>query len=108
MKLYKLDHMVKGWFVGNFDPVAYKTEDAEVSVKFYKKGDKEARHVHKLTTEITVIISGAVVMNNVKFMTNDIIVIEPNESTDFEVIEDTTTVVFKSKSIIGDKYPVQE
>ena len=40
------------------------------------------------------------------FESNDIILIEPNESTDFEVIEDTITAVFKSASVPEDKFAV--
>jgi hypothetical protein len=39
MKVDKLDRMVKGWFVGNFEPTVIKTNDVEVAVKKYKAGD---------------------------------------------------------------------
>ena len=60
MKVAKLEDMVKGWFVGNFDPTLIKTNDVEVAVKEYKKGDYEEKHYHKIATEITVIVSGKV------------------------------------------------
>ena len=41
MKTAKLEDMVKGWFVGNFEPSLLKTNDVEVAVKSYKKGDYE-------------------------------------------------------------------
>jgi hypothetical protein len=31
--------------------------------------------------------------------------LEPGESADFNVLEDTTTVVVKVPSLLGDKYP---
>ena len=37
MKVVKLEDMVKGWFIGNFDPTLIKTNDVEVAVKEYKK-----------------------------------------------------------------------
>ena len=43
MKTARLDDMVKGWFIGNFDPSLAKTEDVEVAVKRYDRGDSEAR-----------------------------------------------------------------
>ena len=55
---------------------------------------------------ITVIISGKVKMKGKLFESNDIILIEPNESTDFEVIEDTITAVLKSASVPEDKFAV--
>lgn len=105
MKTAKLNDMVKGWFVGNFEPSLLKTNDVEVAVKTYNKGDKEKSHHHKIATEITVIISGCVKMNGVKYRKGDIIVMEPNESTDFEALEDNTqNVVVKYPGANNDKY----
>ena len=44
MKEYDLDHMVKGWFVGDFTPTVIKSQEFEVAVKHYKKGDYEPSH----------------------------------------------------------------
>ena len=104
MKVAKLEDMVKGWVVGNFDPTLIKTNDVEVAVKMYKKGDYEEKHYHKIATEITVIVSGKVKMNNVEYSKGDIIVIEPNESTDFEALEDTVNTVVKFPGSNNDKY----
>lgn len=105
MKTYKLDDMIKGWFVGNFDPSIIKTNDVEVAVKKYNKGDSEQSHYHKIATEITVIVSGRVKMNGKEFGTGDIIVMEPNQSTDFESLEDNTiNVVVKIPGANNDKY----
>jgi quercetin dioxygenase-like cupin family protein len=105
MKTAKLDNMVKGWFIGNFDPTLLKTNDCEVAVKHYKKGDYEEAHYHKVATEYTVIISGRVKMNGIEYQAGDIIVMEPNESTDFEVLADgTVNVVVKIPGANDDKY----
>jgi len=104
MKISRLENMVKGWFVGNFDPTLIRTNDVEVAVKEYKKGDYEAHHYHKLSTEITVITVGKVRMNGMEYTKGDIIVIEPYHATDFEVLEDTTTTVVKYPGANNDKY----
>ena len=104
MKTARLENMVKGWFVGNFDPTLIRTNDVEVAVKEYCKGDHEDRHYHKISTEITVIASGRVRMNGIEYVKGDIIVIEPNQSTDFEVLEDTVTTVVKYPGANNDKY----
>jgi quercetin dioxygenase-like cupin family protein len=96
--------MEKGWFVGNFNPSLLKTNDVEVAVKSYKKGDYEEEHYHKIATEITVIITGKVIMRNMEYIAGDIIVIEPNESTDFEALEDTLCTVVKCPGQNNDKY----
>jgi len=104
MKKFLLTDMTKGWFVGDFSPTLIKTQDVEVGVKQYQKGDSEARHHHKVATEITVIVSGKVRMNGVLYNAGDILMIEPGESTDFEVLEDTITVVVKHPGAQNDKY----
>ena len=106
MKLNKLSEMFRGWVVGNFEPTLYKTDDVEVAVKEYKAGDKEEKHYHKIATEITVIVSGHVLMNGLTYSSGDIITIEPGEATDFEALQDTTTTVVKLPCVKDDKYIV--
>lgn len=107
MKQFDLSKFVGGWVVGNFEPSIIKTDKFEVSVKSYKAGDKERRHVHHEAVEITIIVSGAVKMNGQVFCEGEIIVIDKGESTDFNVMEDTKTVVIKTPSVIGDKYFIE-
>ncbi len=104
MKSAKLESMTKGWFVGNFEPSLYKTNAVEVGVKHYKAGVREAWHYHKIATEITVIVSGRVRMNQREYGAGDIVIIEPGEGTDFEVLEDTATTVVKLPGANNDKY----
>ena len=104
MKKVDLKDFIKGWFVGNFNPSLIKTNDVEVAVKKYKAGDNEASHYHKIATEITVIVSGEVEMNGIKYSADDIIVIEPNDRTDFKCLTDVVTVVVKYPGANDDKY----
>ncbi|MBT0819859.1 hypothetical protein KJQ67_01295 [Campylobacter lari] len=104
MEVFSLQDMIRGWFVGNFDPSVIKTDLVEVGVKHYKKDDYEDKHYHKIATEITVIIEGKVQMGNKIYTKNDIIVIYPKESTDFKALEDTITVVVKIPGANEDKY----
>lgn len=105
MKIAKLSEMTRGWFIGNFDPSLFRTNDCEVAVKSYHKGDYEERHYHKIATEYTCIISGRVKMNGLEYGAGDIIVMEPGETTDFECLENgATTVVVKIPGANNDKY----
>lgn len=104
MKIARLDDMVKGWFVGNFEPTVYQTNDVEVAVKSYHAGDTESSHYHKIATELTVIISGSVRMNGVEYGEGDIIVMEPGDATDFEALTDAINVVVKIPGANNDKY----
>lgn len=99
--------MVKGWFIGDFQPTVLKAEGFEVGIKNYKKGDLEKRHFHKISTEYTVIASGKVRMNEQLYEEGSIVEIMPGESTDFEALEDTITVVVKVPSSKNDKYLVE-
>ena len=104
MKLYKLNDMVKGWFVGLFKPTVFKTDAVEVGVKKYLAGDAEQYHYHKIATEVTLILKGKVEMNGIVYYSGDIIVIPPNESTDFKALKDTINVVVKIPGALDDKY----
>lgn len=105
MKIARIDEMTKGWFIGNFEPSLLKTNAVEVALKKYKKGDYEKAHYRKIATEFTVIVSGRVRMNGKEYIEGDIIVIEPNDSTDFEALEDNTVnVVVKIPVANNDKY----
>lgn len=96
--------MIKGWFVGDFQPSVFPTEKCEVAVKRYPAGAYEAEHYHRLATEITVVVSGQVKMNKKRYNENDIIVIAPNESTDFLAVTDAVTTVVKIPGAKNDKH----
>lgn len=108
MKTAHLNNMFKGWFVGNFDPTLYRTNDVEVAVKTYCAGDFERAHYHKIATELTAIVSGSVRMNGVEYGAGEIVVMEPGEITDFEALTDVVSVVVKIPGANNDKYIVEE
>ena len=87
-----------------FVPSLLQTQDVEVAVKNYQKGEFEEAHYHKIATEITVIISGMVKMNGIEYEEGDIVTVETYESTDFMALKDTVTVVVKHPGAVNDKY----
>lgn len=104
MKHAKLTEMVKGWFVGAFEPTALSTDACEVAVKQYKAGEREDAHHHKVATEITLVLSGRILMAGREWGSGDIIVLEPGEETEFEALEDSMNVVVKVPGALNDKY----
>ncbi len=104
MTKMRLEEMIKGWFVGNFEPSILRTTAAEVGVKHYRAGEREAWHYHKIAAEVTVIMAGEVEMNGERHRAGDIIRLEPGEGTDFLAVTDAATVVVKLPSVMGDKY----
>lgn len=108
MKTGKITEMKNGWFIGNFEPSFFKTNDVEVAVKKYKMGDYEKAHYHKIATEFTLIVSGRVKMFDKEFAEGDIVVVEPGEVTGFLAITDAVNVVVKLPGANNDKYEVEE
>lgn len=104
MKIERLDDMVKGWFVGNFEPSVLRTSDVEVAVKKYAEGEFEESHYHKVATEITLILSGRAVMFEREFGEGDIVLVEPGDATSFLALSETVTVVVKHPGASNDKY----
>ncbi len=105
MKKDNLKNFKGGWVVGNFSPSVIKSENCEVAIKYYKNGDTEKKHVHKVCTEITIVASGKVSMNDIIIKQGEMIILNPNEACDFKCLEDNTiTVVVKSPSVPSDKY----
>jgi quercetin dioxygenase-like cupin family protein len=103
----RLEDMVGGWMVGDFDPTCIRTAACEVACKHYQAGASEAAHVHRVATELTLIASGRVTMNGRTYGAGDIVILAPGEATDFKALEDATTVVVKMPSVAGDKYLVE-
>ena len=108
MKIHRLDEFTGGWFLGDFEPNLMQTKDFEVAVKRYRAGDVDKKHLHKVATEITAIVSGRVRMNGKVYEEGTVIVMEPGEATDFEALTEVKNVVVKIPSVKGDKYEVTE
>ena len=104
MTKHKIDDFIRGWFVGGFEPTLFKTTDVEVAIQHFKKGDIEKSHCHKIAKEITAIVKGKARMDKMILSEGDIISIDPGTYTDFEALEDTTTVVIKLPGALNDKY----
>lgn len=100
-----LDDMVRGWFVGDFEPSVIRMPEAEVAVQRFRAGDLEAEHHHRAAVEVTVIVSGRAIMCGREVTTGDILVLPPGTATSFQALDDTVTAVVKTPSVLGDKYP---
>ncbi len=106
MKVVSLGDMVKGWFIGPFQPTLMHSDHFECAVKRYSAGDRERSHVHRVATEFTVIVEGRVKMNGVELGKDTIVEVQPGEAADFEALVDTVTFVVKVPAVPGDKYDV--
>ena len=101
MRKFDFSVMKGGWFVGNFEPAAFKTKDCEVAYVKHFKDQEWEKHFHKIATEITFIIDTI-------FSSGDIFVIEPNEIADPKFLEDSEVIVVKLPSNTSDKYNIEK
>lgn len=106
MKKYCLEDFTRGWIIGDFEPSIFRTKDFECMVRYYKAGDVEQKHVHKIADEVTIIISGKFKMNEEILGAGDIVHLAPNDPVDFACLEDGANAVIKRPSVMGDKYPL--
>jgi quercetin dioxygenase-like cupin family protein len=104
MQFAALDAMKGGWFAGDFAPTLLRTSAFEAAVKHYRAGDREPSHHHRSAQEITVIAAGRVLMCGRELHQGDMVLLERHESTAFEALEDSITVVIKAPSVPGDKF----
>lgn len=100
---HDLDSFFKGWVIGDFKPSLYKNNQVEVGVKKFLKGQVEPSHKQLIATEITIVISGKIRMNNLYFEENDIVEIPAGEFADFEAVTDSSLVCIKYPSLATDK-----
>lgn len=107
MKKHRIESFTKGWFIGDFKPTLQSTKEFETAMKFYSKGDKEGKHVHKVAREYTVIGAGRFRMNDTILEVGDIVELMPNEPADFECLESGVTFVVKTPSAPFDKEMVK-
>ena len=98
--------MIRGWFIGDFEPSVFKTKDFEVGVLTHKKGEEWPKHYHKIATEYTVLLSGSMTICGELIEAGTIFILEPGEVADPVFHEDCTVIVVKTPSVIGDKYVV--
>lgn len=103
MKIYKLSDMKSGWYVGNFEPSAFKTEQFEVNYRTHKAGEQWEHHYHEEITEVNLLVSGEMIMQGKRLKAGDIFVVEPYEVADPQFIMDCTVVCVKTPSVVGDK-----
>ena len=94
----------RGWFVGGFERAVLKTTDVEVAYQINYKGEKHPAHIHKIATEVNLILSGHVIMSGQHIRAGEGIIFNPGDVCECEYLEDTYTLVVKTPSLPNDKY----
>lgn len=104
MKIYQMSNMKGGWFVGEFNPTAFKSSFFEVCYKKHPKGEKWPDHYHKTAVEINYLIRGKMKMHDTILIAGDIFVLEQYEVANPVFLEDCELIVVKTTSDLNDKY----
>lgn len=102
-KIYKMKEMFRGWYVGNFEPSAFKTTDFEAGYLLHKKGEQWDVHYHKYMTEVNFLVKGKMILNDIELNEGDIFLIDKNEIACPIFLEDCYIFVLKIPSVPGDK-----
>tara|TARA_R110001599_G_scaffold62402_1_gene173753 strand:+ start:2375 stop:2701 length:327 start_codon:yes stop_codon:yes gene_type:complete len=108
MKIFNFKDMKGGWFIGDFEPSAYKTKGFEVCYKEHRKDEIWETHYHKIATEINLLITGKMIIQDITIAAGDIFVLKPGEIADPTFLEDCSLIVVKTPSITNDKYEVKK
>ena len=99
MKLFKHSEMTRGWFVGDFTPTAWPTKDFEVGFRTHKPTDPQDHHFHTQVTEINLITSGRMILQDTELVSGDIFILYPWEITNPQFLEDTSIICVKVPSM---------
>lgn len=103
METSHLGEYWSGWFVGDFSPTFLRSDQVEVALKHFSKGDTEPRHYQLTATEISLVVSGRCRIGEIELGPDEMLKIYPMESADFEALTDVTLVAVKIPSTQGDK-----
>ena len=104
MDVYNIKDFKGGWFIGDFNPSVFKNCFFEVAHHTHLAGYKGPLHTHKISTEVTYIVRGAVKIADKIYAKGDMFVYYPNEISDVIVLQDVDLIVVKWPSIPSDKY----
>lgn len=108
MILNRIENMIGGWFVGDFEPTAYKTDTVEVSYKVHKRGEPYDVHYQTKITEINLLTHGKMLMQGKELKAGDIFIMNPYEIADPVFLEDCEVVCVKIPGIKNDKIVVEK
>ena len=108
MKVFDAAQFSHGWFVGDFEPAAYRTKDFEVAYKIHRAGEYWAPHYHAVADEINYLITGTMETNGIRLEAPCVFVIPKGEISRPVFITDVSLIVVKMPSLPGDKYEVAD
>lgn len=106
MKTFRIEDFIGGWYCGLFRPVAFETDKFEAGIKIHKKGEYWDKHIHKIAIEINLLIRGKMIIQGKELKTGDVFILEPNEISDPEFLDDCEIFCIKTPGALNDKYVI--
>jgi quercetin dioxygenase-like cupin family protein len=103
---HKLTDFWRGWFIGNFEPSVFKTEDFEIGLLLHEKGEVWPTHYHKIATEYNLLLEGSMTICGQDVNPGEIFIIEPGEIAKPTFHKDCKILCVKAPSLPKDKYIV--
>ena len=103
VKMYKLEDMFRGWFVGDFEPSVMKNTGFEVGYLLHKKGEKWQTHYHNNLIEVNLLVEGKMILNDLEINKNEIFVIDKKVLACPIFLEDCYIICIKVPHMVGDK-----
>lgn len=101
---FSIDQFTRGWVIGKFEKSLFRDPSFEFAIKTMVASEIDVLHHHKIADEVTVIISGSVLVNGEVFSSGEIALIRAGESCQTEAITDTVMAVIKTPAASNDKY----
>jgi len=103
IKIYKLEDMFRGWFIGNFEPSIFKYSGVEIGYLHHKKNEKWQTHFHNNLIEVNLLVQGKMILNDIEINKNEIFVIDKKILACPIFLEDCYIMCIKIPSMVGDK-----
>jgi len=98
-----LSDMTRGWFIGDFIPSVLQTKDFEVGFLSHKKDETWPVHIHEHSTEINVLISGSMKINEDLIKPKEIFIFYPGMIAAPKFLENCEILCVKFPSLPRDK-----
>lgn len=105
-KTWSLTDFVRGWIIGNFEPNIVKTDKYEVALLTHCKGEKWDFHYHRVADEINFLLEGRMLINERLVEKGSLFVIQKNQLTCPNFLENCKVLCIKVPSVPTDKYSV--
>jgi len=107
METFHIDQMKQGWFIGDFEPSAFRTHGVEVCARLHQQGEKWQKHFHEHSYEVNFLKEGQMTICGETICGNSIFVIAPNEIADPEFLTNCFVVTVRIPYMVGDKKEIK-